>query len=101
MADTATEFPTASPAPNMALLRLAFRHGTRFLHADMVGGRYTPFKAGERQAFRAGLESPGFLAGFALVTDDYGASRWEATPAAGGHVRFNSLSVAELLAKPC
>ena len=82
-------------APTLELLRLAFRHGTRFLRADSAGG-YQPFKAGERQAFRDGLEMPGYLDAFALVTDDYGASRWEATPAQGPHVKFNSLSVAEL-----
>jgi hypothetical protein len=85
-------------APTLDLLRLAFRHGTRFLRADGAGG-YRPFKAGERQAFRDGLEAPGFLDAFALVTDDYGASRWEATPVQGPHVRFNSLSVAELRAQ--
>jgi hypothetical protein len=82
-------------APTLELLRLAFRRGTRFLRADAVGG-YQPFKAGERQAFRDGLETPGFLSAFALATDDYGASRWEATPVEGPHVKFNSLSVAEL-----
>ncbi|MES2185588.1 MAG: hypothetical protein V4505_13625 [Pseudomonadota bacterium] len=84
--------------PTLELLRLAFRHGTRFLRADGVGG-YQPFKAGERQAFRDGMGTPGFLSAFALVTDDYGASRWEATPADGPHVKFNSLSVAELRAQ--
>ncbi len=99
MADATTS--AATPAPGLALLRLAFRHGTRFLRADMPGGAYVPFRAGERQAFRAGLDMPDFLLDFALVTDDYGASRWEATPASGGHVRIHSLSVAELLEKAC